>query len=728
MAADTAQEAQGWNHSNGESSLDDPLLDCLVIVTRMEGRTLSPEALRAGLPLEEGRLTPALFVHAAERAGLSARVVRRPLAEISPLVLPAVLLLKGRQACILTGLDSARDNASVIQTESGTGEIDIPLQQLARDYSGYTIFTRPRHQFDKRAPSLLKVPSRHWFWGTLFNSWRIYRDVLVASLLINLFALATPLFIMNVYDRVVPNNALETLWVLAVGVALVYCFDLLMRMLRGYFIDVAGKKSDVLLSSAIFERIMGIRMEARPPSVGAFANNLREFESIREFITSATITGLVDLPFIVIFLLVIGYLSGPLVVVPAVCIPLVILYALIIQGPLRKAVESTFRASAQKGAMLVESLTGLETIRHLGAESALQRKWEQLTGHIAQWGVRSRLISSSAVNLALFFQQFAQVAVVVWGVHLITAGSLSTGGLIAAVILTGRAMAPVSQVANLSVRYLQARTALESLDRVMSLPVERDQERVFLSRADLRGDLDFEHVSFSYPGEEHEVLSDVSFRLRQGERVAVIGRVGSGKSTLQKLIQGLYAPSAGAVRLGGTDIRQIDPADLRTVIGYVPQDLFLFYGSVRENIVLGAPHTADAEVLRAAEIAGVSEFIAHHPRGFDMQVGERGEHLSGGQRQSVALARALLGNPRFLLMDEPSNSMDNATEELLKRKLAADIDGRTILLVTHRASLLDLVDRLIVLESGRIVADGPKQEVLEALRQGRLRGVGGSAK
>lgn len=335
------------------------------------------------------------------------------------------------------------------------------------------------------------------------------------------------------------------------------------------------------------------------------------------------------------------------------------------------------------------------------------------------------MISSSAVNVAVFFQQFAQVSVVVWGVHLIAEGDLSMGGLIAAVILTGRAMAPISQVANLSVRYLQARTALESLDRVMSLPVERDQERAFVSREDLCGDLEFEHVSFSYPGEDQQALSDVSFRLRQGERVAVIGRVGSGKSTLEKLVQGLYTPGAGAVRLGGTDIRQIDPADLRAVIGYVPQDLFLFYGSVRENIVLGAPHTADAEVLRAAEIAGVNEFVAHHPHGFDMQVGERGEHLSGGQRQSVALARALLGNPRFLLLDEPSNSMDNGTEELLKRKLAADIEGKTLLLVTHRASLLDLVDRLIVLESGKVVADGPKQEVLEALRQGKLRGVGG---
>ena len=726
MAADTAQDAHSWNQPEGVSNVDDPLLDCLVLLMQAEGRAISRDALRAGLPLTAGRLTPTLFVRAAARVGLSARVVRRPLTKISALVLPAVLLLQGGQACILNGVDFARDRASVLQPESGTGEAEVPLQQLAEAYTGYAIFTRPQHRFDQRAPALLKIRSRHWFWGTLFHSWRIYRDVLVASLLINLFALATPLFIMNVYDRVVPNNAVETLWVLAVGVLLIYCFDLLMRMLRGYFIDVAGKKSDILLSAAIFERIMGIRMEARPPSVGAFANNLREFESIREFITSATISGLVDLPFIVIFLLVIGYLGGPLVVVAALCIPLVILYALIIQGALRKSVEATFRASAQKAALLIESLTGVETVRHLGAESALQRKWEQLTGHIAQWGLKSRLISSSTVNVALFFQQFAQVAVVVWGVHLIAEGSLSMGGLIAAVILTGRAMAPVSQVANLSVRYLQARTALESLNRVMALPVERDRERTYVSRAELPGELEFSHVGFCYPGAEVEVLSDLSFRLGEGERVAVIGRVGSGKSTLEKLAQGLYAPSSGAVRLGGTDIRQIDPAELRAGVGYVPQDLFLFYGSVRENILLGSPYAAPADLLRAVEIAGVDEFTAHHPLGLDMQVGERGEHLSGGQRQSVALARALLHNPRLLLLDEPSNSMDNATEELLKRRLAAALAGKTLLLVTHRASLLDLVDRLIVLESGRVVADGPKQQVLEALRQGKLRGVGSS--
>ncbi|HEB97563.1 MAG TPA: type I secretion system permease/ATPase [Sedimenticola thiotaurini] len=723
MTADAVRKDE-WGQTGGESTFDDPLLDCLVILTRMEGRPFSHDALRSGLPLVNNRLTPELFIRAADRAGLSARLVRRPLRRISSLVLPVVLLLRGNTACILHGIDRQAGTATVIQPESGAGEIVIGLADLEQEYTGYALFSRPRHQFDERAPELLEIRHRHWFWGPLLRSWRIYRDVLIASLLINLFALTSPLFIMNVYDRVVPNNALETLWVLAVGIGIVYGFDFLMRVLRGYFIDVAGKKSDIILSARIFEQVLGIRMDARPASVGAFANNLRDFESIRDFITSATVTTLVDLPFVLLFLLVIALIGGPLVWVAGVAIPLILLYGLTVQGPLRRAVEASFRASAQKGATLIESLTGAETIKTLGAESVLQRRWEQLNGHLAKWGVRSRLLSASAVNVATLVQQLSQVAVVIVGVYLIADGELSMGGLIACVILTGRAMAPMGQVANLAVRYYQAKTAMKSLDGIMDLPVERPEGKHFVSRERLEGAVEIDGVDFAYPGQEQAVLTGVSFRIEPGERVAIIGRVGSGKSTVEKLIQGLYTPASGAVRIGGTDIRQTDPADLRRSIGYVPQDVFLFYGSVRDNIVLGAPHVDDAQILRAADIAGVTEFVNRHPHGFDMQVGERGERLSGGQRQAVAIARALLGDPPFLLLDEPSNSMDNGTEEALKRKLREYVEGRTLLLVTHRASLLELVDRLIVMEAGRVIADGPKAQVLEALQQGKLRGAG----
>ena len=714
-------ESEGWQIPEDGSAFDDPLLDCLVVLTKHHDRPLSAEALRAGLPLENFRFTPDLFVRAATRAELSARVVKRPLAKIQNLVLPAVLLLKNRQACLLFEINESTGRALILEPESGVGEVAVNLDELASRYLGYTIFVRTEHRFDKRAPEQFQLSSRHWFWGTLFSSWRIYRDVLVASFLISLFALASPLFIMNVYDRVVPNNAVETLWVLASGVAVVYLFDLMMRALRGYFIDVAGKKADIALSAKIFERVMGLKMVDRPASVGAFASNLREFDSIRDFITSATITTIVDLPFVLLYLAVIYFIGGPIVLVPAVGMPLIMLYGLVIQSPLRKAVEKTYRMSTQRNATLVEALTGLETVKGLGAEGPLQRKWEQSVGYIAHWAVRSRLLSASVVNLAVTLQQLASVGTVVFGVYLIGEGQMSMGGLIACVILTGRAMAPTAQVANLATRYHQAKAALKSLNGIMALPQERPTDRSFLHRPVFKGTIEFNNVSFSYSEQSSPVLTDVSFRIVQGEKVALIGAIGSGKTTIEKLIMGLYEPDTGSVLIDGTDLRQIDPANIRRNVGYTAQDTMLFYGSVRDNIMLGAPYADDNAFLHAAHMGGVADFVNRHPQGFDMQVGERGEGLSGGQRQTIAIARALLLDPPILLLDEPTNSMDNSTEERLKRRLADKIEDKTLIMVTHRASLLELVERVIVVDSGRIIADGPKQQVLDALAQGKLR-------
>jgi ATP-binding cassette subfamily C protein LapB len=727
MAEQTEQQqVNDWQPPKGEGIHDDPLLDCLVALTRFHHSPISIESLRAGLPLEDSRFTPDLFIRAAARAGLSARVVKRPLKKIHDLVLPAVLLLGERQACVLLEKDETKGTARILAAEAGMGEIDISVQELEARYLGYAIFAQPEYKFDARAPETLALKSRHWFWGTLFSSWRIYRDVLVASFLINVFALASPLFIMNVYDRVVPNNAVETLWVLAIGVSVVYGFDLLMKGLRGYFIDIAGKKADITLSTQIFEQVMGIKMAARPPSVGAFANNLREFDSVRDFITSATITTLIDLPFILLFLAVISFIGGPLVLVPALGMPLILIYGLIIQAPLRRAVENSFRMATQRNATLVESLTGLETVKTLGAEGAIQKKWEKAVGYMAHWGVRSRILSASAVNVAVALQQLATVGVVVFGVYLITEGAMSMGGLIACVILTGRAMAPMAQVASLATRYHQARAALQSLNSIMALPQERPFGRSFLHRPVFKGSIEFHDVTFSYPGQSNAALTNLTFSIKAGEKVALIGRIGSGKTTVEKLIMGLYEPDSGAVRVDGTDLRQVDPADLRRNVGYIPQDTNLFFGTVRDNIMMGAPYADDAAVLRAANVAGVNEFVDRHPLGFDMQIGERGEGLSGGQRQTIAVARAMLLNPPMLLMDEPTSSMDNATEDRLKTRLTEEIGDKTLILVTHRASLLELVQRIIVLDNGRVIADGPKAQVLEALRTGKLRVAMGS--
>ena len=705
----------------GTTSEEDPLLEALLVVARLLGRTTTRNAARAGLPLDGDRFSPEHFQRTAERIGLSCRLVQRKLDAISDLLTPCVLLLGDDQVCVLLESPKGREQVRVVWPATGDGESSVDVARLQAEYSGYAFLLKERHQFDERTPELSGATRGHWFWSTLGSSWRIYRDVLFASLLINLFALASPLFIMNVYDRVVPNKAFDTLWVLASGVLVVILFDFLLRMLRGYFLDLAGRKSDILLSSKIFAQVMGLRMSAQPASVGSFANNLREFESIRDFITSATVTALVDLPFVVIFLLAIFFLSGPVAWVPAIGIGIILLYGIGIQPAMRRSVEQGFRSAAQKNGLLVEALNATDTVKTLGAEGRMQKQWEAQVAQIAQWGAHSRLLSSSAGNVASLVTQLSSVAVVIAGVYLIQDHSLSMGGLIAAVILSGRALAPMAQVANLSTRYFQARSALQSLGDIMQQEVERPQDKRFLSRDRLQGSVEFEHVHFSYPGEEQPSLQDVSLRIEPGERVAIIGRIGSGKSTLLRLLIGLYQPQQGAIRMDGVDLKQLDPADLRRNIGYASQEATLFYGSVRDNLVFGAPHVEDQRVLAVARAAGVTRFVNHHPHGFDMQVGEKGARLSGGQRQSVALGRSLLLDPPILMLDEPTGAMDNRTEEEIKKSLLQEVKNRTLLLVTHRASLLALVDRVIVMDEGRVLADGPKENVLEALRQGRIK-------
>lgn len=715
-------EDAGWNMPDPASRHarpDDPLLACLLWLARRFNRPASAEALVAGLPLETHRLTPALFPRAAARAGMSARLVRRRLDEIPELVLPAILLLDQGEACVLLRRGGEAGQLLVAMPEWGEGEHAVRSEDLLARYTGHAILARPTHRFET-AGEPGPTPPHEWFWGVLRHSWPLYGEVMVASLLLSLFALVMPLFTMNVYDRVVPNHALETLWALAIGVGLVLAFELVMRTLRGYFVDVAGRRIDVTVSATVFEKVLGIEMKARPASVGSLSSQLHEFESVREFLTSATITTLIDLPFAAVFIAAMFWVGGPLAWVPLLAVPLVIGISLALQGPLSRAVRASSDCAAQRQAALVETLVGLETIKTTGAEGPAQRNWEQVAGQMAKLGLRARLLSACVINVALFAQQAATLVVVVIGVYLIADDRLTMGGLIACTILAGRALAPLSQVAGLTTRYHQARTALAGIDRMMALPVERPPGKHFLHRPPLRGEIEFRQVSFRYPGRDNAALDGVSFHIASGERVGLIGRIGSGKTTIEKLILGLYAPDTGTVLVDGAEVRQLDPAALRRDIGYVPQDVMLFSGTIRDNIVMGAPYADDEAVLRAARVGGVSDFADRLPDGYDLRLGERGEGLSGGQRQAIAIARAELLQPPLLLLDEPSSAMDNRTEEQFKARLAAALGGRTLILVTHRGSLLSLVDRLIVMDQGRIVADGPKAEVLNALAGRKL--------
>lgn len=707
-----------WHVGEHQSHFD-PLLDCLAELTRIHGHPWTCEALSAGLPLTDNLLSPSLVPRAAARAGLSARVVRRSLPELPLSLLPVILLLKERGACLL--LEWTDDGmARVCFPETGESSELIDAEKLTALHTGIVIFVRPRFRFETRAPEHGEVRSRHWFWGVVKDNWRLYRDALLAALLVNLLALAMPLFSMNVYDRVVPNHALETLWVLAIGAFAVLCFDFLLRTIRGHIIDVASKRIDVTLSALIMERVLGLRMEARPASVGSFVANLRAFESVRDFIASASITTLVDLPFVLIFLLVMVWISPWLAVPALVGIFLVVVFTLLAQDKMQEMVELTQRASAQRNATLVEGLVGIETIKVMGAESEFQRRWERSTHFLAQVGSKLKLLSSSTVNFASLISQLVSVVVIIVGVYLLTENMVTMGGIIAASMLSGRALAPLGQVAGLLMQYQNARTSLAGIESHMKLPVERPQDSNFLHRESFRGDIEFKNVSFGYAGTDEKVLNNVSFKLKAGEKMAIIGRIGSGKTTIEKLILGLYYPTEGAVLIDGVDTRQIDPAELRRAIGHVPQEPILFYGTLRQNIAMGAPFADDASILAAADLAGVKEFSDLHPRGFDMLIAERGDSLSGGQRQTVSIARALLNDPPMLLLDEPTSAMDHLSEEKLKARLKAYVTQKTLLLVTHRTSLLDLVDRLIVLDQGQVVADGAKAQVIEALQQGRI--------
>ena len=698
----------------------DELLACLLVLARSHGAALTRDGALAGLPVENGRLTPSLFARAAHRAGLSSKVVRQPLDTLKQALFPVVLLLEGEGACLLLERSSDGQILHVVYPELGDAPVQVARADVESRYTGHAIYARPRLHFDARSPVVTNTRQGHWFWSVIGENRALYRDVLLAAFLTNMFALSMPLFVMNVYDRVVPNQAFDTLWVLAAGLSLVLLGDLVLRTLRGRFVDLASSRADVKLSAYIMERVLGTRMEQRPVSAGSFAANLRAFESVRDFIGSATVVAFIDLPFALIFFVVIGWIAWPMLIPLCVGALLLLLYALAVQGRMHELAETTYRAGAQRNATLVEGLVGFETIKAMGAESPIQRKWEKSAALLARVGAQLRLLSTSATNSTMFIQQAITLSIVIVGVYLIGERELSMGGLIACTMLASRAMAPVGQVAGMLVQYHTASTALTSLNEMMKREVERPDDANFIARGVIQGGIEFRDVSFNYPGQQTPSLRGVNFKIKPGEKVAILGRIGSGKTTIEKLILGLYRPTGGAVLVDGIDQRQIDPAELRRHIGYVQQDVMLFYGTLRENITLSAPLADDAAVLKAASIAGILDLVNTHPQGFDMMVGERGESLSGGQRQGVAIARAVINDPPIMLLDEPTSSMDHSSEEDVKKRLREFIHGKTVVLISHRTSLLDLVDRIIVVDAGRIVADGPKDQVVTALRQGRV--------
>lgn len=697
---------------------DDPLLDGLLALCALHQKPASAAMLTTGLPLPSQQLTADLLARAAARAGLQGRLLQRKLDSIPAIAMPALLLLKDGRSAVLLGWQG-EDEAQVLLSESDGGETIVKRQALADDYIGKVFFAQPQHKFDVSHGTLIPR-ARSWFRDTLKRSRWLYADAIAASFLINLIALAAPLFVMNVYDRVVPNQAIATLWVLATGIFIAYVFDLILKSLRSLCLDLAGKKTDLIISATLFERIVGMSMKYRPARVGSFAQNIHEFQSLRDFLASLTLTSLIDLPFTLLIFLVIAILGGHLVWIPMLAFPIALGIGYLLQKPLVATMERTMALASERQSSLIETLAGLDAVKVNNAESERQYQWEQTIGTLSRLELRVKMLSGLSMNITLLIQQLAGVIMIVFGVYQIIAGNLSMGGLIACYMLSGRALSPLASLSGLMTRYQQAKVTMVSTDQMMELPQERNFEERPLSRRTLQGAIECRGLNFTYPNQQNMALKNINLVIKPGEKIGIIGRSGSGKSSLAKLIVGLYQPDSGALLVDGVDIRQIDVSELRHNVGYVPQDIQLLAGTLRDNLVSGARYVEDEVVLQAAELAGVHEFARLHPQGYELQVGERGQNLSGGQRQNVALARALLLNPPILLLDEPTSAMDNTGEERLKQRLQAVVANKTVVLVTHRAFLLSLVDRLLVIDRGQILADGPKAVVMEALKKGQI--------
>ena len=563
------------------------------------------------------------------------------------------------------------------------------------------------------------APTTHWLFGPLRDNAAIYSQTILAAMIVNFLGLVSSFFIMTVYDRVLPNQAIDSLIALAIGVLIAHVFDFLLKSLRGYFVDIAGQRLDSTVGARVFDTLMAMRLDARNGPAGATAGLVREFDNLRDFFSSASLVAIVDLPFLFLFLAVIGLVGGPIALVPLIGVLMAIAAGAVIQPLILRHTRDAMREGHSKHAVLIETLAGLETVKSVAAGDLMRERWRKGVLKQAKISTIGRLVNSAAVNFAGFAQQFSQVGVVVIGVLMAADGRLSSGALIASVILTGRAMAPLAQVAGLLGRMSGALASYRALDQLMSGRSEIDPQRDYLRRGRLSGKIEFREVSFSYPGQKTRALDDVSFVIGPGERVAVLGRNGSGKSTIVRLMMGIYEPTEGAVLADDTDIRQLHAHDLRANFGAVLQDVCLFSGTVRENIALGAKRLGDEDVVRAARLAGAHAFIGASEGGYDQVLAERGEGLSGGQRQAIALARALAPDPAILLLDEPSSALDAQAEAELIAHLAEATRGKTFLIVTHRTQILRLVDRVLVLDKGRIVLDGSRDEIVRTMTNAR---------
>lgn len=675
------------------------------------GRPNSETVLFSGYPIDVASPTFEQIDRAAARCGLDVVQSPRKITKLSKSDLPALILLSDGGAIALLE-ETGRGRYTTADTEITRRELKNAPVEMVLSFSAIYMNNGERADIGGHQD----YEKKHWLRGALAPFWKSYINVAIAALFINLIGLATPIFIMNVYDRILPNQAISSLWVLGAGVAMALIFDLLLKTARAAIIDYTGREADQKLAYSLFEKVLHSKLSARPASTGEFTSRLGQYEFVREFFTSNTISVLIDSVFVFVFLAVIYFLTGWIAIIPALAFLLTLIVGLIAQHRIGRRIARAANESAERSALLVESVFTIETVKALRAEAHLLRKWSELTKNSSKTSMDIKQISSGAANTTQYIQQMVSVGIVIAGAYAFTAGEISTGAIIATVMLASRTVAPLSQITMTLARLRQAMLSVKILGQIMQQPEDRPTSTGFVNRDITKGDLAFDAVEFTYPETDNPVLSNISISVKAGERIGIIGKIGSGKTTLGKLLGGLFEASSGRVLIDGIDVRQFHPQEVRKAVSFVDQSADLFTGTLKENLLIAKPDATDEEVIAAAQKAGVDEFASRHPRGFDLPVGERGDRLSGGQKQAVTIARLLMNRPKIVFLDEPSGAMDIASERKLVANLGRAFSSDTTLIIsTHRYSLLEMVDRLIVMDNGRVVADGPKDFVLAEL-------------